>query len=76
MEHGQRQELVDAKTAGAITNVATGTANVDVNAAIGSVETVTADTTLAARRLRSPYSDGIGTFQPEAHRLRAAFAMS
>ena len=76
MEHGQRQKLVDAKAADAITNVATGSANTGVNADTGAVETSTADIALAARRLRFADGDGVGTFKPEARRLRAAFVMS
>ena len=76
MEHGQRQKLVDAKAADAITNVATGSANAGVNADTGAVETSTADIALAVRRLRFAYGDGVGMFEPEARRLRAAFVMS
>ena len=73
MEHGQRQELVDAKAAVATTTVATVTANVGVNAAAGAVETLTADKALAARRLIFADGDSVGTFDREAHRLRAVF---
>ena len=76
MEHGQRQELVDAEAADATTNVATGTANAGVNATTGVVETGMADIALAARRLRFADSDRVGTFAPEARRLRASFVMS
>ena len=75
MEHGQRQELVDAEAAVATTNVATGTANAGVNAATGAVETGTADTSLAARRSIFACGDGVGTFEPEARRLQAAFVI-
>ena len=61
MEHGQRQELVDAEAAVATTNVATGTVNVGVNAAAGAVETLTTDIALAARRFIFADGDIIGT---------------
>ena len=76
MEHGQRLELVDTKAAVATTNVATVTANAGVNAAAGAVKTLTTDIALAARRLRFEDGDGVGTFDPEAHCLRAALVMS